>query len=968
MNVVSLCVWVAYLLVPVGGWGLFPGRPLGFLPLAALAVVVWTAFARGSPGFLRVVSTALVLKLAFGGALLVPRGFDARYYANAHFAEPMERGTESADPSFTRTDDRLRFGRAGGPDLPLQFFNDLRFNYREPQPDRATLPFSVVWQGFWYVADGGLQQIYVRSPGGAARIDVDETLHVAIEPNAARTSSVNLPAGFHPLTISLSAPQGAVREFEAGRLVGGREEPFDGRVVLRRRVRPSALTIDAVVRATSRALDVLLCAWLLVALASGLSAAYRRLLVEFRARDALACLWAVGIADALVFCVPWVGRMVTLSRGNDWLLYESQARDIGLNGLLMTGGAALGSGHAFYGQPFYPYFLATCHWVFGDTLFGVYFVQRVFAAATIVALWRTGAMLFDEAAGLAVLVTAIVLVYEKFTPWCGVLLTEVLFVPLVSAFVYTLVRLGCGHRRLGPQAVVAGIVGGLATLTRASLLLGWCLVLPALAIGIGRSRRRRAVLAIFVSTMIAVTSLATVRNWVVARQFVPIASEGSVVLFLGNPPPNLVIPPEHKGQYDRWGLDVYIRSVVEYARQRPRAFVGGLARKALYTLGWFDPLVPGAGYSSLYIATWILASIGVAALRWIRPAAPYAIVAIPLLLAASHFVVVVTFLPHVYGDRLIVPFYMLVVPYAAIPVIAAARARAAFDRERTAAALWLLLLLMALGRLVGWFGELDLPVAALAILVSGVCLVGLPPLRAIRTAAYAAYGVALAVWLLRVPTTDVALACRGEWLFLAVAVFSGRLLGDDRIRTVSSWAVFGLVAAAAVSIAARASSIASLERVFTSQRKFEDVAACAAIAGLCAGVALAVPSSAVRTNRALAYLASALMTIAALQWVGTPVDPSHAMLRDRIAALGAIGAASYVFVWASGWWPTGDSLEARVKQGALVGAFAASLFGADLGGGGAALPILAGLTFGMLDADRTSRSLLSRADDVRRAP
>jgi hypothetical protein len=182
--------------------------------------------------------------------------------------------------------------------------------------------------------------------------------------------------------------------------------------------------------------------------------------------------------------------------------------------------------------------------------------------------------------------------------------------------------------------------------------------------------------------MMATTSLALVRNWIVAHKFVPISSEGSVVLFLGNPPPDMTIPAEHHTQYDRLGLDLYARAVVEYARQQPRALVRGLGRKALYTLGWFERLHPGAGTSAFYIATWMAALAGVVALWWLRPAPPLAVLVIPLLVAASHFAAVVLFLPDVYGDRLIMPFYMLIVPYAVVPIIAIMRRVRAFRRTR----------------------------------------------------------------------------------------------------------------------------------------------------------------------------------------------------------------------------------------------------------------------------------------------
>ena len=292
------------------------------------------------------------------------------------------------------------------------------------------------------------------------------------------------------------------------------------------------------------------------------------------------------------------------------------------------------------------------------------FVQRLFAAATIVALWRTVALLFDEQAGLAALVTAIVIVYEKFAPWTGILLTETLFVPLVCLWIYTLVRFAESPSR--GRAIASGLVGGLATLARSSLLVGWAGAVPVLAIAMGWRRQRLGLLALLVTTMVAVTSMATMRNWIVAHRLVAISSEGPVVLSVGNSPPPLTIPPPHKALYDRIGLDPLVQAVVEYARQQPRAFGRGLWQKAQYTLGWFEAIRPDAGTSTFYIVTWMTALVGVALLPWIAPRRSLVAAVIPLLVAGSHFAVVVVFQPRVYGDRLIMPFYMLLVPYAAV--------------------------------------------------------------------------------------------------------------------------------------------------------------------------------------------------------------------------------------------------------------------------------------------------------------
>lgn len=215
---------------------------------------------------------------------------------------------------------------------------------------------------------------------------------------------------------------------------------------------------------------------------------------------------------------------------------------------------------------------------------------------------------------------------------------------------------------------MTGLVGGISTLTRSPLLLGVFLALPPLAWARPRvPGRRTALLIIFVVTM-GVTGLATLRNWVVAHEFVLVNSEGPVTLFLGNEPPKWVKPPPpvRKILYDALRLDPYVRSVAEYARQAPATFVWGLVRKAKYTLGWFNAVFPDRGRSDLYVALWVLALLGLPGIMRSR-VSPW-IAGVPLILALTQFAVVVIFWPYAYGDRLILPFYALILPYAAIPI------------------------------------------------------------------------------------------------------------------------------------------------------------------------------------------------------------------------------------------------------------------------------------------------------------
>ena len=900
MRALPLCVWVAYIVAPVEGWGFFSGRPLELLATTALAIVCWAAFVRRSALPWSGVAIALVLKVVVGLSVLVPHGFAARYYANTNFAGQIEPSTEPADEAFSRTDHRLRFGIDDQPDVPLAFFNDQeRFNfYRENDRDRNTLPFSVTWQGFWRVTSREAHTLYVSSPAGAAQISVGDTFSARIEPGERWTGTVTLPPGLHRVTIAWSVPQGGARQFGAGRIVDGHEQPFDDEVIVRRRAGTVALAADRTLRTASQVVDACFIGWLLLQLVSGLSGAYGRLRQSFDPRDALTLIWALGIGDALVAAVPALGRTYALSGGNDWLTYEWHARDIALHGPWMTHGAALGHGSPFFQQALYPYFLAACHWLFGDGLFGVYFMQRLFVASTIVALWRTSARLFDERAGLAAMVTAIVVVHEKFAPWSGILLSETLFVPLVCLWMYTLVRFAESPTR--GRAITAGSVGGFATLTRSSLLLGWAAVVPMLAIALGWRRQRLGRLAVLVTTMIAVTSMATIRNWVVARQFVAIASEGAVVLFVGNSPPPLPISPTHKAQYERFGVDPMVQAVAEYARQQPRNFARGLWRKAQYTLGWFEAIRERAGTSIFYIATWMMALAGAALLPWMAPRRSLSVAMIPLLVAASHFAAVVLFQPHVYGDRLLMPLYMLLVPYAALPVAALARSLAGFGRERAAAACWILLGLAVMVRAVGAFAAIDLDVLVIALLASGLCFAGIPELRPLRLAIYATYALVLAAWLLRDTTAPRGPTCRAEWLFLAVALFSGALRPSGTASPV-------------------------LETITP------------------------------RIRRLTTYAVSAAVTIAALHAIGGGVNHERALMAGRVAAFGLAGAGVYALVWIEGGWPVGPTTAwAMAAAGMAVGFFVEILSGAELAIPGAPLLLLAALAIGASGVARSN--------------
>jgi hypothetical protein len=957
-------LWTAYLVTPVRGWGWFEGRPLDLVSTVALAAVCWLWTGPERERFVRpvqaiVLGVALLVKIALGTTLLVPGGFEARYYDNPRFEGPVQPSAEPRDASFTRVDRRLRFGADRAPDVPVGFFNELRFGFfRDTDPKRDGLPFSIRWQGLWHVTSAGRQPLYVHSPGGIVALTIGDALSEQIAATDTWTGEVDLPRGYHRVMIEWSVPQDGSRRFEAGRIVDGLEIPFDDRVILQERAGTLALVANTVVRAGSRMLDTFLLGWLLMQAARQTGRAWRHLRAGYNAADAVSLVWLVGILDAVVFAAPAIGRFVTLSGGDDWLTYESQARDIVLHGVLMTGGEAIGHGSPFFAQPFYSYFLAACHWLFGDGLFGIYFVQRLTVAGTIVALWRATALVFDEDVGLAALVTGVVVAYQKLAGWSGVLLTEVLFTPLAAWWAYLLVRLGTSaadpsaDRRTSWLAVAAGVVGALATLTRSSLLAGWFFALPLLALAVPRWRTRWVSLALVVSTMLAVCSLATFRNWVVAHRLVLITSEGSQAVFLGNPPPPLdETPADYKALYQRLGFDPRVEKVAEFARQQPRQFAAGLARKAQYTLGWFGTMLDGAPTSRFYIAVWVVALIGLAMLPWMRPVSlPLALV--PFALAASHFVAMVIIMPQVYVDRTIVPLYLLLVPSAALPLAAIARLGRPALRKRMPAVLCVLLLVATVLKMLGRLPAVDFDVLAVTLLTATVCLAGLPSLPTAPLLLYGIYETALIVWLLRSRSADAAEELRTATLLIATLLVSASAVNG--LRAAVSWTFFALAALGAAAILAAGIPAGAMEQFGQSLRNaFGYTSSYAAALGfICVAGALMARRRFPRLSPVVMYIAGAALMLPALHWVGAMITPQRALFERELATVGVVGVIAYVLIWLESAWPTASDLSARASEGMALGMFVTLLFGTVIGHAGVAPTVAAALLMGAIQAER----------------
>jgi hypothetical protein len=686
-----------------------PLAPLSGLPLdlPALCVLVltigWWISLPGVPTRAGAVAAAFLVL----GLVKVAIWWGAPAYGLDGIIVPIE--TESVDlpdapPSRRGVDLALDFQ---GDTFPVHFFNDIRsFNFYTPsQPKRDLLPFEATWRGLLVVAGGGDQSLTLEANGPALlEIGTGELgtgQRVAIE-QAGRVRDVTLkatlPSGLVPITVTYRRPD------EAMPWLVVRNGPADAN--------GSALAGGQLVRAGTSAATVARDVWLrplawvvdgllvgVMALAAGahvLSVVRRSRAIgaspvdpaepiaarssELAVRPGLAlserALLAVyvvaAVGAALLSNLPLFGRAIILSGGNDWLAYEGFARDILLNGPLLTEGRPLEQGVPFYYQPLYIYWIALSHLALGESLFAPLFMNAVLGIAAGVGLYLLARDLFGRAAGVVAVILLEVCRRTVFAQTAGLLLSENLLLPLVPVFLLLLARLA---RSAGLRTTVAaGVALGLAGLARTTPL---AILPPTLLILLFAWRRRglplrmiggRLALLVLVCTL--TVGLATTRNYLVSGRPVPITSSAGANLWETHRPSSNVDLSriDRDPLYERLGLDRQTREVVEFARQDPGGYVGTLIPMFLYAVGVIGA-VDGRWDVQPIFFTLSLAYLVSTLLVGRARAVPTWFLHVFVL---SHLAQMTVFFSNQYGFRLILPMYIGMVPVVAAGLVAAA--------------------------------------------------------------------------------------------------------------------------------------------------------------------------------------------------------------------------------------------------------------------------------------------------------
>ncbi|MCC6177258.1 MAG: glycosyltransferase family 39 protein [Chloroflexi bacterium] len=668
---------------------LVPGHPLSWLdgvPLRPLALAVLLGggtllvalapaggrlrFGRSLVGLLVILT---VLKVALGMAA-PSYGLPGWYYANTRFQGSPERSTEFRGESWTRREREVTYG---GDEFPVYFLNDyLRFNfYGEESERRKSLPFSVRWDGTLYVPSDGSYRLWLTA-SGPGRLSVDGKQIALVDADGRDTKEVvlSLRRGSHVLQATYVRRAPRSPDFKLEWDLGGSRHPLATPYLLASAIEPFTWERDQTLGMTARAVDSLALA-LLAGLALALVGARARLAMRARAGrwpllegPLLGVFVLVTLVQAMAPRLDRVDKMVLLGGGQDWLTHETLARDILLDGPLMTLGTPLGAGRPYYAQPFYPYALAGFHWLAGEDLFGVLTLQVFGLALAGVLLYFLAKRLFGVPAALATFALFLGLREWHLTWVSERLLSESIYVVILPAMLLCLLRYL--DERRPRDAVLAGLLLGLAIVTRAPTLLYLPLAALLLVRGPGSQGLRPArarltaigMVAGIVTLALSIAALVPLRNAIVTGQPTLVAASGGANLLKHHRPTSSVRTGfAAERWYAPFVTDIPTREVIEFALQDPLGYAASYVPLTAYVLGygaaidesqvtvWPDLI----GLNILYVLMLVLSRRA----RTVRAGLLHAFIAI-------HFLTMVVFTPYDYDNRLVLPMYLPIAVFA----------------------------------------------------------------------------------------------------------------------------------------------------------------------------------------------------------------------------------------------------------------------------------------------------------------
>jgi 4-amino-4-deoxy-L-arabinose transferase-like glycosyltransferase len=312
----------------------------------------------------------------------------------------------------------------------------------------------------------------------------------------------------------------------------------------------------------------------------------------------------------------------------------------------------------------YSYFLALVHYLTGEDLFGVVVFQFIVLLLATILVHRLTRRLFGSDAALLALGLLLTVEQTAFVRYYTVtLLAENLYFLMVPATVYALTRfVQTGSAR---SLIVAGLCGGLAAITKPSIML---MLPPAIVLVAAATRRHQrqwttsvTYAGAFAVAWGAVVSLTLVRNYIVSGEPVLITTGQQWSFVLHNLPAGS-LKKEYVDSFDnlRGGYIATAILLVRLLWNYPVEFLGGVLVKIGFSLGMVHWLGSSVHPELLLLSAGYLGSI------MVFPAARQMTTWPVHLFVVTHLIMMVMTMPSIYGYRLILPMYLLFAAFAGL--------------------------------------------------------------------------------------------------------------------------------------------------------------------------------------------------------------------------------------------------------------------------------------------------------------
>lgn len=509
-------------------------------------------------------------------SLAVEHGLKGYYYNNKDFAAPHAKSIEYLDLDATRIDKDISFFN-NGDSLRKKPFNMGFINDHNIE----NFDFSIVWTGFLYLPEATLAEISVKSSGDF-QLYLDRRLFIKGNQEEL-TRAASLEEGFHSIKIEYINKSIQDGSLDLKWSNGGKVRTISSGYLYPEKPSPAAFILDRYVRGISWIFFVIQFLPLLLCMRYFIERP--RLRSFLRDEKTLLFLFFVifltqgFFAQLKNFRDPYYN---ILSRGNDWLVFEQHAR------LIVSGDWLDSTAAPFYFVPFYRYFIALVHLVYGEALFMLFWMQHSLLLLSCIFIYKIAKIVFNR--NVAVLSLFFLAFNRLPLGEANRLLSAMLAMFLSCVSIYYLIT--SLKRRALKRMVTAGIFFGLSVITRPNLLTYIFFAVPWIFAFFFKEKIKLAAKYAFVflfATMLAISCVA-MRNLYTSGKFVLLTSTVGINLLEGNPlPPSINLDSVGENKvYKFFGLDSNTRSVLEYFRQEPLRFIKGLGIKVGYMAG-IDP-------------------------------------------------------------------------------------------------------------------------------------------------------------------------------------------------------------------------------------------------------------------------------------------------------------------------------------------------------------------------------------------